>query len=46
MVALAPPLTIAAGEMDEMLDILEASIEDVLGTAVPARTLVAGRASA
>ncbi len=42
MVALAPPLTITAAEVDEMLDILEASLEEVLGAAAPARPVAAG----
>ena len=46
MLALAPPLTITAAEVDDMLDILEASIREVLGTGTPERTLVSGRASA
>jgi adenosylmethionine-8-amino-7-oxononanoate aminotransferase len=46
MLALAPPLTITAAEVDDMLDILEASLKDVLGTGVPERALVGGRASA
>jgi adenosylmethionine-8-amino-7-oxononanoate aminotransferase len=46
MLALAPPLTITADEMDEMLDLVEASIADVLGVGAPARTLVGGRVSA
>jgi hypothetical protein len=46
MVAFAPPLTITAAEVDDMLDIFEASLGEVLGTGVPERTLVAGRASA
>ena len=32
MLALAPPLTITAAEVDDMLDILEASLREVLGT--------------
>jgi adenosylmethionine-8-amino-7-oxononanoate aminotransferase len=43
MLALAPPLTITAAEMDEMLDIVEAALEDVLGAGVPDRPLAAGR---
>jgi adenosylmethionine-8-amino-7-oxononanoate aminotransferase len=46
MLALAPPLTITAAEVDEMLDIIEASLREVLGTGTPGRTLVGGRASA
>jgi 4-aminobutyrate aminotransferase-like enzyme len=46
MLALAPPLTITAAEVDDMLDIIEASLKDVLGTGTPDRTLVAGRTSA
>jgi hypothetical protein len=46
MLALAPPLTITAAEVDDMLDIVEASLGDVLGTGVPEPTLVGGRASA
>ena len=46
MLALAPPLTITAAEVDDMLDIIEASIEEVLGTATRERTLVGGRTSA
>jgi hypothetical protein len=46
MLALAPPLTITAREVDDMLDILEASLGDVLGTGAPERSLVSGRASA
>ncbi|HZS32632.1 MAG TPA: aminotransferase class III-fold pyridoxal phosphate-dependent enzyme, partial [Methylomirabilota bacterium] len=43
MVALAPPLTITAAEVDEMLDILGASLEEVLEGAAPARPVAAGR---
>jgi adenosylmethionine-8-amino-7-oxononanoate aminotransferase len=43
MVALAPPLTITASEMDEMLDILEAALEEVLGAGVPGRARTAER---
>ena len=46
MLALAPPLTITAAEVDDMLDILEASLREVLGTGTPDRTLVGGRVSA
>jgi adenosylmethionine-8-amino-7-oxononanoate aminotransferase len=46
MLALAPPLTITAGEVDDMLDIIEASLQEVLGTGTPDRTLVGERASA
>jgi hypothetical protein len=46
MLALAPPLTITAAEVDDMLDILEASLEDVLGAGKAERALVGGRASA
>jgi adenosylmethionine-8-amino-7-oxononanoate aminotransferase len=46
MLALAPPLTITAAEVDDMLDIVEASLGEVLGTGAPERTLVAGRVSA
>ena len=46
MLALAPPLTITAAEVDDMLDIIEASLKEVLGTGTPDRTLVGGRASA
>ena len=46
MLALAPPLTITAAEVDDMLDILEASLREVLGTGTADRTLVGGRASA
>ena len=46
MLALAPPLTITAAEVDDMLDIIEASIEEVLGTGTRERTLVGGRTSA
>jgi adenosylmethionine-8-amino-7-oxononanoate aminotransferase len=46
MVALAPPLTITAGEVDEMLDILEASLEEVLEGAASARARVGDRVSA
>ena len=49
MVAFAPPLTITAAEVDELLDIFEAALGDVLGSAAPERTLatgVGGRASA
>jgi hypothetical protein len=49
MVAFAPPLTITAAEVDELLDIFEAALGEVLGSAVPGRTLasgVGGRASA
>jgi adenosylmethionine-8-amino-7-oxononanoate aminotransferase len=46
MLAFAPPLTITAAEVDDMLDIFEASLEEVLGAGVPERTLVGGRASA
>jgi adenosylmethionine-8-amino-7-oxononanoate aminotransferase len=45
MVALAPPLTITAAEVDELLDIFEASLEDVLGAA-RGRVPAAGRAGA
>jgi len=46
MVALAPPLTITTAEVDEMLDIVEAALDEVLETAGPAPTLVGGRVSA
>jgi adenosylmethionine-8-amino-7-oxononanoate aminotransferase len=46
MLALAPPLTITAAEVDDMLDIIEASLKDVLGSGTTDRTLVAGRTSA
>jgi adenosylmethionine-8-amino-7-oxononanoate aminotransferase len=46
MLALAPPLTITAAEVDDMLDIIEASLTDVLGTGTPERALVGGRTSA
>jgi adenosylmethionine-8-amino-7-oxononanoate aminotransferase len=46
MLAFAPPLTITAAEVDDMLDVFEASLDEVLGTGVPERTLVGGRASA
>jgi adenosylmethionine-8-amino-7-oxononanoate aminotransferase len=46
MVALAPPLTISASEMDEMLDILEAALEDVVNAGVAGRSLAAGRVPA
>jgi adenosylmethionine-8-amino-7-oxononanoate aminotransferase len=46
MLALAPPLTITAAEVDDMLDIIEASLEEVLGTGARERTLVGGRTSA
>jgi 4-aminobutyrate aminotransferase-like enzyme len=49
MVAFAPPLTITAAEVDELMDIFEASLQDVLGTAAPERATTAGvggRASA
>ena len=46
MLALAPPLTITAAEVDDMLDILEASLREVLGTGTPDRALVGGRVSA
>ena len=46
MLALAPPLTITAAEVDDMLDIIEASLEEVLGAGTPERTLVGGRTSA
>jgi 4-aminobutyrate aminotransferase-like enzyme len=46
MLALAPPLTITAAEVDDMLDIIEVSLKDVLGTGTPERALVGGRTSA
>ena len=46
MLVLAPPLTITSAEVDDMLNILEASLQDVLGTGVREGTLVGGRASA
>ena len=46
MLALAPPLTITAAEVDEMLDIIEGSLKDVLGAGTPDLTLVGGRVSA
>ena len=42
MVAFAPPLTITAAEVDELLDIFEAALDEVMGSAVPGRTLVSG----
>jgi adenosylmethionine-8-amino-7-oxononanoate aminotransferase len=42
MVALAPPLTITTAEVDEMLDLFEASLGEVLGTAAPERAMVTG----
>jgi adenosylmethionine-8-amino-7-oxononanoate aminotransferase len=45
MLALAPPLTITAAEVDDMLDIVEASLGDVLGAGAEERMLVAERVS-
>ena len=42
MAAFAPPLTTTAAEVDEILDIFEASLEEVLGTGTPARAVAAG----
>jgi adenosylmethionine-8-amino-7-oxononanoate aminotransferase len=49
MVAFAPPLTITAPEVDELLDIFEASLGEVLESATPGPALAGragGRASA
>ena len=47
MVAFAPPLTITAAEVDELLDIFEAALGEVLGTGPRGRGRgVGGRVSA
>jgi hypothetical protein len=49
MVAFAPPLTITAAEVDELLDIFEAALGEVLDGAATERTAasaVGGRVSA